>query len=65
MSVESSQEVEAPTFPLHSPRNVIFFEVSTLPINLFPSSGDSLTLCCSCYHYFPATEQNQRNVRRT
>ena len=57
MSAESSQEVEAlPTLPLRSPRKVILLEVTTLPINLFPSPGDALTLRCSCYHYFPATE---------
>lgn len=35
MSAASSREAEAPEFPPRSPRNAIFLEVSSLPINLF------------------------------
>jgi len=66
MSAESSQEVEAPRrFASRSPRNVIFREVSALPINLFPFPRDALTLRCSCYHSFPAIERTQRNITST
>lgn len=65
MSAEFSQEVEARTFLLRSPRNLILRGMRALPINLFPSFGDALMLCCSCYHSFPATERTQRNVTST
>nr|XP_060511775.1 uncharacterized protein LOC132692955 [Panthera onca] len=44
MSAESSQGVEAPRrFASRSPGNVLFREVSALPINLFPFPRDALT----------------------
>lgn len=52
-------------FASRSPRNVIFREVSALPINLFPFPRDALTLRCSCYHSLPATERTQRNITST
>lgn len=30
-----------------------------------PSSADALTLHCSCYHSFPATERTQRSITST